>query len=90
MRHKAVAWPLQEAPSPSSLKHMQATDIEVIILQPNTEAAQRRRVIQIELRRWHPDKLTAKWGKRLLASEAEAVLVGVKQVAQALNNLYQL
>ena len=69
---------------------MQATDIEVIILQPNTEAAQRRRVIQIELRRWHPDKFTAKWGKRLLASEAEAVLVGVKQVAQALNNLYQL
>ena len=67
---------------------MQATDIEVIILQPNTEAAQRRRVIQNELRRWHPDKFTAKWGKRLFASEAEAVLVGVKQVAQALNNLY--
>ena len=40
-----------------------------------------------ELRRWHPDKFTARWGGSLAPSDAAAVLDGVKRVSQALNEL---
>jgi hypothetical protein len=47
----------------------------------------RRKALQVEQRRWHPDKFTARWGARLMESTREAVLERVKQVSQALNSL---
>ena len=67
-----------------------ATDIEVIILQPNTEAAQRRRVIQIELRRWHPDKFTQSFGTRLASDSRDRTLAQVTVVAQSISRLKDL
>lgn len=47
----------------------------------------RRKALQVEQRRWHPDKFTSRWGGRLMESTREAVLERVKQVSQALNAL---
>ena len=49
--------------------------------------AARRRAVQAELRRWHPDKFVARWGSRFPAEEREALLLRVKQVAQCLTEL---
>jgi hypothetical protein len=47
----------------------------------------RRKALQAEQRRWHPDKFTARWGGRLRESTRAAVLERVTQVSQALNAL---
>ena len=51
------------------------------------DGAARRRAVQAELRRWHPDKFVARWGSRFPAEEREALLLRVKQVAQCLTEL---
>jgi hypothetical protein len=61
--------------------------IEDIVLLPGISATERRKALQSEMRRWHPDKFGARWGGRLVESDAALVLERVKQVAQSLNEL---
>ena len=57
------------------------------VLTTDMDAVARRRALQTELRRWHPDKFVGRWGGRLLDAEREAVLQRVKQVSQCLTEL---
>ena len=52
-----------------------------------TAAARRRRALQDELRRWHPDKFVARFGGALREAERDDILAGVKRVSQCLTEL---
>ena len=57
------------------------------VLDGDMDGAARRRAVQAELRRWHPDKFVARWGTRMLPEERDALLLRIKQVAQCLTEL---
>ena len=51
------------------------------------EGKLRRKLLQAEQRRWHPDKFVARWAGRLRGEEETAVLERVTRIAQCLNEL---
>ena len=51
------------------------------------EAQARRKALQSELRRWHPDKFEGRYGALIAEEAREAVLLRVKAVAQCLTEL---
>ena len=61
--------------------------VATVVLLPGLGAAERRRALQNELRRWHPDKFAAKWARRLDPAEAAVVLERATRVSQALTEL---
>ena len=84
-------WPARVAPAALTSRGESFTLEEVaahVLDRGVTDALTRRRALQAELRRWHPDKFEARYGKRLEDSEREAVLLLVKSVSQCLNELY--
>ena len=83
-----VPWPCLAADAPGRVTEVvSAATIEVVALAPGLDAPARRRAIQLELRRWHPDKFEGTWGTKLLAEERVQVLERVKQISQELNAL---
>jgi len=82
-----VPWPSRVTPGPSA--PLSSAEVESHVLADDMDATARRRALQAELRRWHPDKFVARWGARLTVDDAEraSILLHVKQVAQCLNEL---
>ena len=82
-------WPTRSAPT-----HLQfsppltADEVAVHVLSDDmADGHARRRALQSELRRWHPDKFESRFGGRVVTSEREAILLLVKAVSQCLNEL---
>ena len=91
LRLEDIPWPARVAPAALTSRGVPFTPEEVaahVMDGGVTDALTRRRALQAELRRWHPDKFEARYGKRLEDSEREAVLLLVKSVSQCLNELY--
>ena len=84
-----IPWPsLEPVHDAEALGRVSSAEVEQIVIPQGTETlSQRRRSLVNELRRWHPDKFTSRWGGSLVPAEAAAVLEGVKQVSQSLNEL---
>lgn len=85
-----IPWPtLQPVHDAEALARVSTTEVEHVVIPNDTlNLAQRKRTLVNELRRWHPDKFTSRWGGSLGPGEAAAVLDGVKQVSQSLNELH--
>ena len=64
-----------------------ADTIADMVLLPGLDKSERRRSLQAEMRRWHPDKFVSRWLKRLVEADVPQVLERVKNIAQALNEL---
>ena len=78
------AWPCA-GDGPSG--ELSAAAVAKVVLLPNLSAAERKRALQLEIRRWHPDKFEARWASRLVRAEAQEVLRGAMRVSQALTEL---
>lgn len=87
LRMADVPWPSRVTPGPST--PLSSVEVASHVLTDDMDAVARRRALQAELRRWHPDKFVSRWGARLTADDAEraSILLHVKQVAQCLNEL---
>mgnify|MGYP002631297268 CR=1 FL=1 len=80
-----IPWPCRETPAVGVA--IGAKEVAELVLPPGLDAAQRKRALQDEMRRWHPDKFTSRWAAKLPDDEREMVLERVKQCSQALNEL---
>ncbi len=61
--------------------------LSAFILYGAVEATERKKRLRLELMRWHPDKFTAKFGRRLAEADKVTILERVKAISQLLNNL---
>ena len=84
-----VPWPCRAAPAPLAARppELAEGDVAELVLDAGMDPPACRRTLQGEQRRWHPDKLGARYGRRLREEERGAILEGVKQVSQILNAL---
>lgn len=57
------------------------------VLYGTTTVEERRRRSRSELMRWHPDKFTAKFGRRLNARDRQRILDKVNAMSQLLNSI---
>ena len=76
-------------PWPCNIAEINAARVAETVLPPALDGAARRKLLQAEQRRWHPDKFTSKWSARLRDEQREEVLARVLCVSQALNQLLQ-
>ena len=86
-----IPWPaLEPVRDIEALSRVTIAEVEEIVIPDDAQdVARRKRALVGELRRWHPDKFTARWGQSLVPGQAAAVLDGVKQVSQSLNELLE-
>ena len=85
-----IPWPCDAPTAGASGDAQYAMKVAKVILPSgggNIDAAARRKILQAEQRRWHPDKFIARWGAQLESTGRNAVLDRVKSVSQALNAL---
>ena len=64
-------------------------EVAARVLEASMDGAARRRAVQAELRRWHPDKFVARYGGALLPTERNEILEGVTRISQCLTELLQ-
>lgn len=83
LRRSDFPWPRRRSEAPFTPEEVAG----YVLSEEIADRAARRRALQAELRRWHPDKFTAKFGGRLVEAERGAVLEDVKAVSQCLNAL---
>eukprot|EP00897_Mesotaenium_endlicherianum_P001395 jgi/Mesen1/1283/ME000013S00768 len=62
-------------------------DLERVILQGIPQPQHRKRV-RAEVLRWHPDKFYQKWGQRLADKGKDRLLARVKEISQAIHDVY--
>ncbi|XP_046551552.1 NF-kappa-B inhibitor-like protein 1 [Haliotis rubra] len=54
---------------------------------PDKSSAKFRKYLRDQQIRWHPDKFTQKFGKRLLDTDKDKIMEKVKEISQALNKV---
>ncbi|XP_046332817.1 NF-kappa-B inhibitor-like protein 1 [Haliotis rufescens] len=54
---------------------------------PDKSSSKFRKYLRDQQIRWHPDKFTQKFGKRLLDSDRDKIMEKVKEISQALNKV---
>ena len=91
LRLRDVPWPRRAPPSAPGGDEAEASfsveEVATRVFDASMDGAARRRAVQAELRRWHPDKFVGRWGSRVLPEEREVLLLRIKQVAQCLTEL---
>ena len=81
-----IPWPCRGG-APRAGRALGRDDVEGVLVAHLPDAAARRRALRAEIGRWHPDKFTQRWGRKLDAAARDQILEGVTQVAQLLNEL---
>ncbi len=61
--------------------------IKALVLHGTKGPKEARKRLQAELMRWHPDKFTALWSRRLLPSDRQQILAKVSATSQVLTAL---
>eukprot|EP00965_Chrysotila_dentata_P002962 95878-Pleurochrysis_carterae.AAC.1 len=88
-KHSDGALGMKDVPWPCPVGELSAAKVAPVVLPPNLDAGARRKLLQEELRRWHPDKFSARFAARLLEGDKEEVMGHVTRVSQCLNELMQ-
>jgi len=73
-------------PMPTTVSHSLAS-FSTLHHQNTRGPAELKKRLRTELLRWHPDKMTARLAGRLVQPDQEAVVAGVRAVAQQLTGL---
>ena len=89
LRTAELPWPTRDGAPPSAARPISAQEVAAIVLTRGMSAVERRKALQAEQRKWHPDKFEARWAAALRADERDEVLRTATQVSQALNELMQ-